>query len=69
MIRRYSQIKCFVILNLHSYFSLEELDLLYRELTYQNIEILVIENIKIFDSIKNETIYIIDEDMCEIIEN
>lgn len=69
MTRRYSPVKCFVILNLHSYFSPTELELFYRELTYQSIEILVIENKKVFDSIQNEITYIVDEDMCEIIEN
>lgn len=69
MTRKYSSVNCFVILNLHSYFSLTELELLYRELLYQNIEILLIENRKTFDSIQNEKAYIVDDDMCEIIDN
>ena len=69
MMRRYSSITCFVILNLHTYFSLTELELFYKELAYQSIEILVIENKKVFDSLQNEITYIVDEDMCEIIEN
>lgn len=69
MTRKYSSVNCFVILNLHSYFSLTELELLYRELSYQNIEILLIENRKTFDSIQNEKAYIVDDDMCEIIDN
>ena len=69
MTRKYSSVKCFVFLNLHSYFDLTELKLLYKELLYQNIEILLIENRKTFDSIENEKIYIIDDDMCEIIDN
>lgn len=68
MMRRYSSIKCFVILNLHTYFSLTELELFYKELAYQSIEILVIENKKVFSSLQNEITYIVDEDMCEIIE-
>ena len=68
MMRRYSSIKCFVILNLHTYFSLAELELFYKELAYQSIEILVIENKKVFNSLQNEITYIVDEDMCEIIE-
>ena len=32
-------------------------------------EILLIENRKTFDSIENEKIYIIDDDMCEIVDN
>ena len=69
MMRRYSSITCFVILNLHTYFSLTELELFYKELAYQSIEILVIENKKVFNSLQNEITYIVDEDMCEIIEN
>ena len=69
MTRRYSSIKCFVILNLHQYFSFAELETLYQELSYQNVEILIIENKKVFDSIQNEKIYIVDEDICEIVEN
>lgn len=69
MTRKYSSVKCFVFLNLHSYFDLTELKLLYKELLYQNIEILLIENRKTFDSIENEKIYIIDDDMCEIVDN
>lgn len=67
--KKYSSVKCFVILNLHNYFDLSELKVFYKELSYQNINILVIENKKCFDNLPNEKIYIVDEDICEIIEN
>lgn len=67
--KKYSKAKCFVLLNLHIYFSLSELELFYKELNFQNINILVIENKKCFETLPGETVYIVDEDLCEIIEN
>lgn len=67
--KKYSSVKCFVLLNLHNYFDLSELELLYKELSYQNINILVIENKKCFNILSNENVYIVDEDMCEIVDN
>jgi CRISPR type II-A-associated protein Csn2 len=52
-----------------NYFDLSELELLYKELSYQNINLLVIENKKCFETLSAEKVYIVDEDMCEIIEN
>jgi CRISPR type II-A-associated protein Csn2 len=67
--KKYSSVKCFVLLNLHNYFDLSELEIFYKELTYQNINLLVIENKKCFETLYAEKVYIVDEDMCEIIEN
>lgn len=66
---KYSSIKCFVLPNLHPYFTLAELDTFYHELNYQNVNLLVIENKKCFETLSAEKVYIVDEDMCEIIEN
>ena len=55
--RKYSSMNCFVILNLHSYFSSKELELFYKEILYQNIELLIIENMYCYDPIDNEKIY------------
>lgn len=68
MMKKYSSVKCFVLLNLHSFFGLKELDLIYKELNYQNAEILVIENVKHFNLLPNESVCVIDEDMCEIVD-
>lgn len=65
---KYTSPKCFVILNLHSCFSSSELEILYKELMYQNIKLLVIEGKKCFDTVPFEQIYIVDEDMCEIVD-
>jgi CRISPR type II-A-associated protein Csn2 len=69
LMNKYSSVKCFVLLNLHNYFDLSELEILYKELSYQNINLLVIENKKCFETLSAEKVYIVDEDMCEIIEN
>ena len=66
--KKYSPIKCFTILNLHNYFDSHELELFYKELSYQHVRILLIENKKCFDTLPNEKIYIVDKDMCEIVE-
>lgn len=66
--KKYSKAKCFVLLNLHDFFSLQELELFYKEIKIQNIDILAVESTKRFDTSPSETVYIVDEDMCEIIE-
>lgn len=68
MVKKYSSVKCFVLLNLHCFFNSKELELFYEELKYQNIEILVIENIMHYKRLESEVIYIIDEDLCEIVD-
>ena len=68
LVKKYLAPKCFVMLNLHNCFSADELDTLYKELIYQNINILVVEGKKCFDTTFFEKVYIVDEDMCEIVE-
>lgn len=68
MVKKYSSVKCFVLLNLHCFFSAKELELIYKELKYQNIEVLVIENIMHYNRLETETVYVIDEDLCEIVD-
>ncbi len=68
-IKNYTPVKCFVLLNLHLYFSSKELDVLYRDIIDRHITVLVIENVKSFDKSELEKIVICDKDMCEIVEN
>lgn len=68
IVKKYSSVKCFVLLNLHCFFSTKELELIYKELKYQNIEVLVIENIMHYKRLEAETVYVIDEDLCEIVD-
>ena len=69
IINKYIAPKCFVLFNLHLYFSDEELDLFYNDIVNNHIKILVIECKKTFDKSKYENIIIYDKDFCEIVEN
>lgn len=66
--QKYSKSTCFVILNFHTAFAASELEGFYKELAYQNIQLLALENKKSFASSPQEKIYIVDSDMCEISE-
>ena len=66
--KKYTSVKCFVFLNLHSYFTFEELELFFNELVYQNVSVLLIESKKCFENSKREAVYIVDGDLCEIVE-
>lgn len=65
---KYSTVKCFVILNLHLFFTKEELEKFFEELKLNHINLLVIEGFLPEDYPKNPKIYILDEDLCEISE-
>lgn len=69
VINKYISPKCFVLLNLHLYFNNTELEEFYKEISYNKVNILIVENIKDFETNKFEKITIIDSDLCEIIEN
>lgn len=68
IIKKYTHIRCFVLLNLHLYFTDEEIVYLYEDLIYNDISVLVLENSSNFSKSKFETIRIIDNDLCEIVE-
>ena len=68
IIKKYTHIRCFVLLNLHLYFTDEEIVHLYEDLIYNDISVLVLENSSNFSKSKFETIRIIDNDLCEIVE-
>lgn len=66
--RHYSwlyQSNIFVLLNFKSYFTDEEMMALYKEMHYQDIDLLLIEN-KEYSKLDREKITIIDHDLCEI---
>lgn len=50
------------------YFDEEEIEKIYDALKYQGIEILIIESQNSFHSLPQENLYILDKDMCEIVE-
>lgn len=68
-VNKYAPPKCFVLINLHMYFSREEIDLFYKDIINNHIRLLVIENKKCFEKSDCEKLIIYDDDFCEIIEN
>lgn len=69
IINKYLAPKCFVLMNLHLYFTADEIELFYRDVVDRHIYLLVIENISRFEKNNYENILIYDEDFCEIVEN
>ena len=69
LIKKYTSTKVFVLLNVHSYFTKEEIDLFYKEILYNRIPLLVLEDNYNLCKSCFESVRIIDADLCEIIEN
>ena len=65
---KYCSFEAYVLLNFHCYFDEEEIEKIYDVLKYQDIEILIIESQNNFHSLPQENLYILDKDMCEIVE-
>ncbi len=65
---KYTSVKCFVILNLHLFFSEKEIELLYKDILNNHVNLLVLENKKSFKKSEFENIIICDNDMCEILD-
>lgn len=61
--------KVFVLVNIKSYFTKDELKLLYKKMFYEKIYLLLIENHDSNDIIEEEKVTIIDKDMCVIIKS
>ncbi len=68
LLNKYASQKCFVLMNLHLYFSKNELDLFYRDILNNHVELLVVENNNHFEKCEVERIIVIDSDYCEIVE-
>ena len=69
ILNKYAPPKCFVLMNLHLYFSENELDLFYGDMINNHIKLLVIESRTVFKKSINENLIIYDNDFCEIFEN
>lgn len=65
---KYCSFEAYVLLNFHCYFDEEEIEKIYDALKYQGIKILIIESQNSFHSLPQENLYILDKDMCEIVE-
>lgn len=68
-ISKYTSVKCFVLLNIHLYFTHDEISKFYFDMLNNHIIILNLENVKNFDKNSYEKVIICDKDMCEILEN
>lgn len=65
--QRFLNVKLFVFVNLKRYLSNEELIAFYKQISYKNISLLLIEqSIKENEIIGNEKVIIVDKDLCEI---
>lgn len=60
------EIKVFFLINLKSYFTKEELQLLYKEIVIRKINVVIIEPFENKEKLMYEKVYIIDKDTCEI---
>lgn len=68
-ISEYTSVKCFVLLNIHLYFTYDEISEFYFDMLNHHIIILNLESSKNFEKNSYEKIIICDKDMCEILEN
>lgn len=59
----------FIFVNIKSYLTNEELNLLYKKMFYEKIFVLLIENKDSDDIIECESVIVIDKDMCVIQKN
>lgn len=68
IVNRYAPPKCFVLTNLHLYFSYDEIEFFCKDVVNNHINILIIENKKNFTTNEYEKVIIFDDDLCEIVE-
>ncbi|MGN1417706.1 MAG: type II-A CRISPR-associated protein Csn2 [Acutalibacteraceae bacterium] len=68
LMKKYTTVECFVIIGLHQNFSSAELEVFYKEITDRQIRLLVVESTTDFERLSVEKLIIIDEDLCEIVE-
>lgn len=66
--QKYAPVNCFVLLNMHLYFTETELILFYEEVKKRNITVLLIEAV-CFPKLPGEKYYILDKEYCEIFES
>ena len=69
VVNRYTPPECFVLTNLHLYFSDSEIAGFCKDVVNNHIKILIIENKKMFKKNEYERVIVLDEDLCEIVEN
>ena len=67
LVKKYMGIKLFITSNLWLYFTSDECDTLNETLQAAGINVLNIENI-LSEGMKKERVYVIDNDLCEIVD-
>lgn len=67
LIQKYTPQKCFILFNLHLFFTKDELKVFYEQIIKSDIRVLVIEG-SCYEKLEQENITIVDEDMCEIVD-
>ena len=66
LLNKIGKIKIFILINLKSFVSDEELSEIYKYIRYNKLNVLLIENIESYNSFEVERVHIIDNDLCEI---
>lgn len=66
LLQKLSGKQCFVLINAHSYFSAEELALLFKMAQYQKTPLLLLESHAVSGRLACEEVILFDEDMCQL---
>ncbi len=68
IVNKYISPDCFVLTNLHLYFSNKEIKEFCKDVVNNHMKVLIIENKKMFETNEYESVIVLDEDLCEIVE-
>ena len=66
IVQEFLKPKCIIVMGLKQFFEKEELEEIYKFAVYQEIQLVLIENVKDVENYEREEKVIIDEDLCEI---
>lgn len=66
IMQEYARIQCFILVNIKSYLSEEEIESFYQFICYNKYNVLLIENQTREKRFDQEVITVIDEDLCQI---
>lgn len=69
ILHKYAPPKCFILINLHLFFTEEELESFYKDIINNHIKLMAIENKMFFHKNMYENVIVYDDDFCEILEN
>lgn len=66
IVQEFLKPKCIIVMGLKQFFEKEELEEIYKFAIYQEIQLVLIENVRDVENYEREEKVIIDEDLCEI---